>query len=232
MTASLTTIVGLLSSALALLNLIHSHPELPQTTRDQFQQTAQNAVTQAVSLLATNNATTTLKVTPSATSSTSTNQKITLTKGKIDVTENSAHITWTTSIPANSKITITKSPANLNATTSQYLPSANGLSTNGLVSVTGLVQNTQYDYVIETTSLAPTIKLAGSFTTAKSAEQIAKEAADEAKKLWKDCPDWTGSFVEWNGNVYYNYGHNDSYNPSWTKILGPDSEYSHCVFQP
>jgi hypothetical protein len=56
MQSFLGVIVGLLQSALSLLGFVQQHPELPQSSRDQVQQIAQQAIKQATNAL--NNANT------------------------------------------------------------------------------------------------------------------------------------------------------------------------------
>src|SRR3989344_3109187 len=47
-------VVGLLQSALSLLGFVQTHPDLPQASKDQANQVAQQAITQATTLLKTN----------------------------------------------------------------------------------------------------------------------------------------------------------------------------------
>lgn len=50
-------VVGLLTAALSLLGFVQQHPELPQASRDQAQQIAQQAITQATQALSTQSST-------------------------------------------------------------------------------------------------------------------------------------------------------------------------------
>lgn len=50
-------VVGLLTAALSLLGFVQQHPELPQASRDQAQQIAQQAITQATNALSNQNTT-------------------------------------------------------------------------------------------------------------------------------------------------------------------------------
>jgi hypothetical protein len=54
MEAIFSFVVGLLTAALSLLGFVQQHPELPPASRDQAQQIAQQAITQATQALATN----------------------------------------------------------------------------------------------------------------------------------------------------------------------------------
>ena len=57
MSSVLAFAVGLLQSALALLGFVQAHPELPQSSRDQAQVIARQAITQATNALSANSAT-------------------------------------------------------------------------------------------------------------------------------------------------------------------------------
>ena len=105
--------------------------------------------------------------------------------GVITKTSTTAQISWTTNVSASSKVTITKVPVKSNSSTSQHLPSANGISNQGLVSIVGLEQNTEYHYLIEATADGSMAEKEGTFTTEKSAEQIAKE---EEEEYWRSLP--------------------------------------------
>ena len=54
MESALSFVVGLLTAALSLLGFVQQHPELPQSSRDQAQQVAQQAITQAKNALTNN----------------------------------------------------------------------------------------------------------------------------------------------------------------------------------
>lgn len=169
MATSLSLAVGLLTTALSLLTFVQQHPELPQSSRDNAQQMAQSAIAQATSIISN----------PTANTATTSNEaaELELKLDKISKTSNSAQISWITNFPASSKIEVTKKPAASNTSTSQFLPSANGVSTKGLVSVVGLEENTEYQYSIEATVSSGLVKLEGNFMTEKSAETIAQEAS-------------------------------------------------------
>jgi hypothetical protein len=117
--------------------------------------------------------------------------------GKIIKTPTTAQISWTLNEPASSKLTITKVPIASNSATAQYLPSANGVSKQGLVSVVGLEQNTEYAYSIEAGS-DNMVKIDGKFTTEKSAEQIAKEQEEARILKIMDAIERNGYYISCN----------------------------------
>lgn len=188
MGTSLTIATGLLAAALSLLNFVQQHPELPQASRDQAKQVAQHAITQATNSLAglPSKSTATTTVTSPASTTKAVNLSISLEN--IVPTSDSAQIFWKTNLPTYSKIAISRSPAVSNASTTQFLPSVNGKSTKGLVSVSNLFPNTKYDYTIETTSGDQPIKIVGSFLTAKSEQQLADDADAAYKRSLPICP--------------------------------------------
>lgn len=107
---------------------------------------------------------------------------LTISLSKVEEDSNSVQISWITSIPATSKVIISKSQiSNTNKIGQREVPSINGTSTKGLVKVDKLEQNTKYYFLIKSTDHDSYVELGGSFTTEKSAEQIAKEKKEADK---------------------------------------------------
>lgn len=168
---TLTAIVALLQSAVLLLTLAQTAPNLPQSFRDNAMAVAQNAITQATTALASG-ATPSSSV-PSApatptnptpnTSSTAITQSLSLSLGQITTTLDSAYVTWSTNIPADSKIFVTPVAGAANST--RVLQSSAGRSTQGFINITGLTSGTQYSYEIEAIAGSQVKKLGGSFST-------------------------------------------------------------------
>jgi hypothetical protein len=168
MTTSLSLAVTLLTTALSLLTMVQQNPDLPQDSKDNARQMAETAIAQATNIISTSNT--------DVSSSSDTYTELELSLIEISKTPNSAQISWETNFPVDSKIVVTEVPVSDNLDTSQYLPSANGVSTQGIVSIVGLKENTQYHYAIEATMNGDIVVIEGEFTTDKSAELIAQEA--------------------------------------------------------
>lgn len=85
---------------------------------------------------------------------TSTNNVTDLSISLSDATAtiNSVHISWSTSIPSNSKVFLTQTPVDLYTNSTQVIPSASGYSTQHFINIPNLIPNTQYSYTIEATN--------------------------------------------------------------------------------
>ncbi len=192
MTTSLSFIVGLLTTVISLLTFTQQHPELPQAQRDYMRQIAETAIIQATNTLIDQNqkifATNNTSIATNETSTSVGDKEFKIQLNKITKTSTTAQISWTLSAPASSRVTINKASAKLDPKTAQYLPSANGVSTQGLVSVIGLDPSTKYYYSIESTFDNKTIKEDGTFITEKSAQQILQEEEEARWKALPPCP--------------------------------------------
>jgi hypothetical protein len=99
---------------------------------------------------------------------------LSISLGQVTVGTDSAYLSWTMSIPANSKVFLTT-----NATSPQLFPSSAGYSTQGFVNISNLTPNTQYAYTIEATNGTQDQKLIGTLNTAAlSADISAIQNAD------------------------------------------------------
>ncbi len=197
MTASLSLIVGLLTTAMSLLTLVQQNPELPQAQRDYARQTAEAAITQATNLMANQNVSTigkTASTTPEVVEEVE-KVEVEISLGAITKATTTAQISWTTNVQTSSKVTVTKVPVKSNLSTAQYLPSANGISKKGLVSIVGLEQNTEYHYLIESTVDGETVEKEGTFVTQKSEEQIAKEVEAARVQKMMDAIERDGYYI-------------------------------------
>ncbi|MBX9906564.1 hypothetical protein K2X96_01545 [Patescibacteria group bacterium] len=105
---------------------------------------------------------------------------LTISLSKLEAKSNSAQVSWITSISAESKVIISKSPISSSSKNGQReISSNNGTSTKGFADIKNLEQDTKYYYLIKATAKDSDVQLNGTFTTPKSAEQIAKEKRDE-----------------------------------------------------
>ena len=105
---------------------------------------------------------------------------LTLFLGQTSVSTNSAYLTWTTNIPAVSKVFI--SPVGSSAAP-RVISSAAGYSTQGLATINDLLPNTQYSYTIEAITNSISARHTGSiFTEAKTTPIVLFQA--ETATLW------------------------------------------------
>ncbi len=76
-----------------------------------------------------------------------------------------AYISWTTNLPATSKVFITKTPVDANAASTQVIQSTAGVSTQGFVNISNLAANTEYSYTIEAIAGTQDQKISGTINT-------------------------------------------------------------------
>ena len=100
---------------------------------------------------------------PPTTSSAESTPSLSLSLGQITPTLDSAYVTWSTSIPADSKIFVTPTSGSANST--RVLQSSAGRSTQGFINITGLTAGIQYSYEIEAIAGSQVKKFNGSFLT-------------------------------------------------------------------
>jgi hypothetical protein len=178
----------LLQSALLLLTMAQSTPNLSQSFQANAVSVAHQAIAEATAALtasstssvastaATTNQTfttpsgavigadgTVLNALTPAPPATATNDTLLLSFGQESTANGSAYISWSTNIPTDSKIFLTLMPVALNQAFTQVVPSAAGLSTQHFVNVP-VVSGESYSYTIEAISGTQDQELSGTLS--------------------------------------------------------------------
>ena len=140
---STSAIIALLQSALMLLSLAQSTPNLSQSFRDNAVSVAKNAINQATAAIAS---TSTAAIQTSAATSTASNgghDSFQISDVNTTIGTTQATISWKTSMPARSRLTLT---------TGEVYESLNGVGTNHSVNV-NIQKDVAYNYHITAKSV-------------------------------------------------------------------------------
>jgi len=144
------------NQAASLITVVQAAPGVPASA---FVNLLTSFTVDTPSTSATNQA-----VTPTEVSS-SNSTKLSLSLGQVTVTTNSVHLSWTTNLPATSKVFLSKTAQETNATSPQVITSVAGISTQGFVDIPDLSSNTMYSYTLEAIYGSQVQKISGTFTT-------------------------------------------------------------------
>lgn len=102
---------------------------------------------------------------PTTTTSAENTSTLSISVGQTTSTTTSAYLSWSTSIPTNSKIFLTQTPVDLYANSTQIISSASGYSTQHFVNIPNLIPSTQYSYTIEAINGTQDKKMTGIINT-------------------------------------------------------------------
>lgn len=102
---------------------------------------------------------------PTTSGSAESNSSLSISVGQAIATTTSAYLSWSTSIPTNSKLFLTRTPVDLYANSTQIISSASGYSTQHFVNISNLIPNTQYSYTIEAINGTLDQKITGTINT-------------------------------------------------------------------